>query len=121
MERLLPGATRDVDLVFDDAFVDERVAYYLGINNLLGLVGAFGALGLADETDLLTTLRTRLTALRRAHPGAEGLLGLLLDAPTLRCKGNYLTCVDGLDELVGDVHTQSVYIDLPNPFAEAQP
>jgi hypothetical protein len=28
--------------------------------------------------------------------------------------------VDGLDELVGDVHTQSVYIDLPNPLAEAQ-
>ncbi|WP_431783681.1 IucA/IucC family protein [Streptomyces chumphonensis] len=120
IEELLPGATKDVDLVFDDTFVDERVAYYLGINNLLGLVGAFGALGLADENRLLTTLHTRLTAARTAHPGADGLLGLLLDAPTLRCKGNYLTCVDGLDELVGDVHTQSVYIDLPNPLAEAQ-
>ncbi|MFJ4876939.1 IucA/IucC family protein [Streptomyces sp. NPDC088745] len=120
VERLLPGATGGVELVFDDAFVDERVAYYLGINNLLGLVGAFGALGLADERALLTTVRTALERLRAAEPGAGGLLDLLLDAPVLRCKGNYLTCVDGLDELVGDVHTQSVYIDLPNPLTEAQ-
>lgn len=120
IERLLPGATDGVELVFDDAFVDERVAYYLGINNLLGLVGAFGALGLADEADLLRVLRRALERLRAAEPAAEGLLDLLLDAPVLRCKGNYLTCVDGLDELVGDVHTQSVYIDLPNPLTEAQ-
>ncbi|MCP3820656.1 siderophore biosynthesis protein [Streptomyces sp. A3M-1-3] len=120
LEQLLPGATHGVDLVFDDEFVDERVAYYLGINNLLGLVGAFGALGLADEEVLLRRLRAALERLRATEPGAKGLLDLLLDAPVLRCKGNYLTCVDGLDELVGDVHSQSVYIDLPNPLAEAQ-
>lgn len=119
VERLLPGAADGLDLVFDDAFVDERVAYYLGINNLLGLVGAFGALGLADEGDLLRVLRARLTRLRAAEPGAKGLLDVLLDAPVLRCKGNYLTCVDGLDELVGDVASQSVYVDLTNPLAEA--
>ncbi|MFJ4920316.1 IucA/IucC family protein [Streptomyces sp. NPDC088725] len=119
VEQLLPGAADGLELVFDDAFVDERVAYYLGINNLLGLVGAFGALGLADEGELLRVLRGRLELLRATEPGAKGLLDLLLDASVLRCKGNYLTCVDGLDELVGDVHTQSVYIDLPNPLAEA--
>ncbi|MBB1261070.1 IucA/IucC family protein [Streptomyces alkaliterrae] len=119
LERLLPGATDGVEIVFDDSFVDERVAYYLGINNLLGLIGAFGALGLAAEEDLLATARGALERLRATEPGARGLLDLLLDAPVLRCKGNYLTCVDGLDELVGDVHTQSVYIDLPNPLAEA--
>jgi siderophore synthetase component len=119
VERLLPGAADGLELIFDDAFVDERVAYYLGINNLLGLVGAFGAFGLADEDDLLRVLRARLELLRTTEPGAKGLLDLLLDAPVLRCKGNFLTCVDGLDELVGDVQTQSVYIDLPNPLAEA--
>lgn len=120
IERLLPGATDGVELLFDDAFVDQRVAYYLGVNNLLGLVGAFGALGLADEGDLLRVLRRVLERLRAAEPAAKGLLDLLLDARVLPCKGNYLTCVDGLDELVGDVHTQSVYIDLPNPLTEAQ-
>lgn len=120
LERLLPGLTGGLDLVFDDAFVDERVAYYLGVNNLLGLVGAFGALGLADEGHLLRVLRAALERLRAAEPGAKGLLGLLLDAPALPCKGNYLTCVDGRDELVGDVHTQSVYIELPNPLTEVE-
>lgn len=119
LERLAPGVTKDVEIVFADDFVDERVAYYLGINNLLGLVGAFGALGLAAEESLLVELRSFLERLHRAEAGARGLLDLLLDARTLRCKGNYLTCVDGLDELVGDVHTQSVYVDLPNPLAEA--
>nr|WP_238420535.1 IucA/IucC family protein [Streptomyces taklimakanensis] len=119
-ERLLPGVTEGVELVFDDAFVDERVAYYLGVGNLLGLVGAFGAYGLADEEELLRVLRGALERLRATEPGAKDLLDLLLDAPVLRCKGNFLTCVDGLDELVGDVHTQSVYVDLPNPLAEVQ-
>lgn len=118
-ESLVPGVTKDVEIVFDDDFVDERVAYYLGINNLLGLVGALGALGLAAEEDLLAELRATLCRLRATEAGARRLLDLLLDARTLRCKGNYLTCVEGLDELVGEVHTQSVYIDLPNPLAEA--
>ncbi|PZG09628.1 IucA/IucC family protein [Nonomuraea aridisoli] len=119
LESLLPGLG-EVDVVFDDAFVDERVAYYLGVNNLLGLVGAFGALGLADESALLRVLRAALERLRAAEPGAKGLLDLLLDAPALPCKANYLTCVDGRDELVGDVRTQSVYIDLPNPLTEVE-
>ncbi|TMR99883.1 IucA/IucC family protein [Nonomuraea basaltis] len=118
LERLLPELADGLELVFDDDLVDERVAYYLGVNNLLGLVGAFGALGLADEGDLLRVLRAALERLRAAEPGAKGLLDLLLDAPLLRCKGNFLTCVDGRDELVGDVRTQSVYIDLPNPLTE---
>jgi siderophore synthetase component len=124
LEALLPDLAAleegGLELVFDDAFVDERVAYYLGVNNLLGLVGAFGALGLAGEDGLLRVLRGALERLRATEPGAKGLLDLLLDAPTLPCKGNYLTCVDGRDELVGDVHTQSVYIELPNPLTEVE-
>jgi siderophore synthetase component len=41
----------------------------------------------------------------------------MLDAPTLRCKANLLTRVAGLDELVGPLETQSVYVPIPNPLA----
>ncbi|MFE4368593.1 hypothetical protein ACFRMN_10165 [Streptomyces sp. NPDC056835] len=52
-----------------------------------------------------------------------------LPAAAPRREGKYLTCVDGPDGpdmpgelvgLVGDVHTQSGYIDLPHPLAEAK-
>jgi siderophore synthetase component len=42
---------------------------------------------------------------------------LLLNAQTLRCKANLRTRAQGLDELVGDLATQSVYVDIRNPFA----
>ncbi|WP_267593609.1 IucA/IucC family protein [Carbonactinospora thermoautotrophica] len=118
---LLPGFDEGVPVVFDDALVDERVGYYVGVNNLLGLIGAFGAQGLADETALLARLRHALAAAARAYDPTPRVVELLLDAPTLRCKANHLTCVDGRDELVGSVETQSVYVEIPNPLAEVRP
>jgi siderophore synthetase component len=109
---LVPGIVDGAPLAFPDALTDERVIYYLAVNNLLGLVGAFGAQGLADEAALLAVLR-------RALPRGTAVVERLLDAPTLPCKANYLTCVDGRDELVGDVATQSVYVEIPNPLVEA--
>ncbi|CAM5460514.1 hypothetical protein SGLAM104S_02418 [Streptomyces glaucescens] len=40
----------------------------------------------------------------------------LLDSPVLRCKANLLTRLHGLDELVGPVDTQSVYVTIANPL-----
>lgn len=106
---LLPGIDDGAAMVFPDALTDERVVYYVVVNNLLGLVGAFGAQGLAGEAALLAVLRGFLAD----HP-----TGLPLDAPTLPCKGNLLTCVDGRDELVGEVATQSLYTTIPNPLVD---
>ncbi|MET8164929.1 IucA/IucC family protein [Streptomyces sp. NPDC005329] len=78
--------------------------------------GAFGARRLADERQLLTLLRRFLAGPAVAATGS-GLPAHLLDSPTLRCKANLLTRLEGLDELVGPVATQSVYVTLPNPVA----
>jgi siderophore synthetase component len=40
----------------------------------------------------------------------------LLESPVLRCKANLLTRMHGLDELVGPVDTQSVYVTVANPL-----
>jgi siderophore synthetase component len=118
LERRLPGIGTHSDTFVPDAVADERFAYYLGINNVLGLVGALGSQRLADETVLLAAFR------RFLHSVASGparlrtsLPGLLLDAPVLRCKANLLTRLNGLDELVGPVDTQSVYVTVANPLA----
>ncbi|MBT2894760.1 IucA/IucC family siderophore biosynthesis protein, partial [Streptomyces sp. McG2] len=119
LQARLPGAGEASDTFVADAVTDERFAYYLGINNILGLIGAFGSQRLADERLLLTVLR-RFLAEEAARPGpVSPLPGLLLDSPVLRCKANLLTRLHGLDELVGPVDTQSVYVTIANPLHTA--
>ncbi|ALC20412.1 IucA/IucC family protein [Streptomyces pristinaespiralis] len=109
----LPGIGTHSDTFVSDDVTDERFAYYLGINNVLGLIGAFGAQRLADERVLLAAFRQFLTS---AAGTGSPLPGHLLQTPTLRCKANLLTRLHGLDELVGPVDTQSVYVTIANPL-----
>ncbi|MFF0202046.1 IucA/IucC family protein [Streptomyces sp. NPDC005017] len=118
LDGLLPGIGKLSDTFVSDEVTDERFAYYLAINNVLGLVGAFGSQRLADERLLLAAFRRFLegvaagpTRLRTSLPGR------LLDSPVLRCKANLLTRLHGLDELVGPVDTQSVYVTIANPLS----
>ena len=122
LEQRLPGAQLGVasDSFVADAVTDERFAYYLGINNVLGLIGSFGEQQLADERLLLAAFRRFLRARAKEEDGspASSLPTLLLDSPTLRCKANLLTRLHGMDELVGPVDTQSVYVTITNPLGD---
>lgn len=117
LDRRLPGIGTHSDTFVDDDVTDERFAYYLAINNVLGLIGAFGSQRLADE-ELLTAAFRRFLDEAATEPNRQRstLPSLLLDSPTLRCKANMLTRLHGLDELVGPVDTQSVYVTIANPF-----
>ncbi|MFD7029935.1 IucA/IucC family protein [Streptomyces sp. NPDC059917] len=112
LEHRLPGIGAASDTFVPDAVTDERFAYYLAINNVFGLIGAFGAQRLADERVLLAAFRRFLGKAAALGP----LPTQLLDSPTLRCKANLLTRLGGLDELVGPVDTQSVYVTIANPL-----
>ncbi|MFE6822963.1 IucA/IucC family protein [Streptomyces sp. NPDC057690] len=117
LEARLPGIGEHSDTFVSDDVTDERFAYYLGINNVLGLIGAFGSQRLADERLLLAAFRRFLADAAsgpRRLPGS--LPARLLDSPRLRCKANLLTRLHGLDELVGPVDTQSVYVTIANPL-----
>lgn len=120
LDRLVPGFADGVLAVFDDALVDDRLTYYLVVNNVLGLVGALGSQDVADEEVLLRAVREWLAGLAAAYPLTPPILARLLDAPTLPCKANLLTSVDGRDELTGSVEQQSVYVGIPNPIAQVQ-
>ncbi|MFJ3586545.1 IucA/IucC family protein [Streptomyces sp. NPDC090127] len=113
LESRLPGIGATSDTFVSDQVTDERFAYYLGINNVLGLIGAFGSQHLADERVLLAGFRQFLTS---AISLGSPLPHRLLEAATLRCKANLLTRLHGLDELVGPVDTQSVYVAITNPL-----
>ncbi|MFI2411676.1 IucA/IucC family protein [Streptomyces sp. NPDC018947] len=117
LDARLPGIGERSDTFVSDEVADERFAYYLAINNVFGLVGALGSQGLADEPLLLAAFRRFLAPLAQ-DPGRPGgpLPARLLDSPVLRCKANLLTRMHGLDELVGPVDTQSVYVTISNPL-----
>ncbi|MEE1772654.1 IucA/IucC family protein [Streptomyces sp. JV185] len=113
LEDRLPGIGSVSDTFVSDAVTDERFAYYLGINNVFGLIGAFGAQHLADERVLVAAFRRFLGS---AAALGSPLSAHLLEKPHLRCKANLLTRMHGLDELVGPVDTQSVYVTIANPL-----
>ncbi|MFB0615421.1 IucA/IucC family siderophore biosynthesis protein [Streptomyces sp. AGS-58] len=117
LDARLPGIGEHSDTFVPDEVTDERFAYYLAVNNVLGLIGAFGSQHLADERLLLAAFRRFLTDLATGPaPLRSSLPGRLLDSPVLRCKANLLTRLHGLDELVGPVDTQSVYVTIANPL-----
>ncbi|MGW1595332.1 IucA/IucC family protein [Streptomyces sp. NPDC002343] len=113
----LPGLGERSETFVPDEVADERLVYYLAVNNVFGLIGAFGSQHLADERLLLAAFRRFLTALATAPaPSRTSLPGRLLDSPVLHCKANLLTRLHGLDELTGPVDTQSVYVTIANPL-----
>ncbi|WP_435273042.1 IucA/IucC family protein [Streptomyces parvulus] len=117
LDARLPGIGERSDTFVADDVTDERFAYYLGVNNVFGLIGAFGSQGLADEGLLLAAFRRFLAARARGSGEPCGSLPAhLLESPVLRCKANLLTRLRGLDELVGPVDTQSVYVTVANPL-----
>ncbi|MFE3019069.1 IucA/IucC family protein [Streptomyces sp. NPDC059256] len=113
LHRRLPGIGRASDTFVSDDVADERFAYYLAVNNIFGLVGAFGSQDLVDEHVLLAAFRQFLLSTRTL---GSPLPALLLEAPALRAKANLLTRLHGLDELVGPVDTQSLYVTITNPL-----
>jgi siderophore synthetase component len=116
----VPGVGRDLGTYVADDVIDERLAYYVGINNMLGLAGALGSQGLADEVRLLRHADRFLADAAAAHGDRLRLASLLREEPTLRCKANLLTRVRGMDELTGPLEEQSVYVDIPNPLVEVR-
>ncbi|ANS68435.1 iron transport protein [Streptomyces lincolnensis] len=117
LDARLPGVGRRSDTFVSDEVTDERFTYYLAINNVLGLIGAFGSQRLADERLLLAAFRRFLGDVAAGPDRLRSTLPTrLLDSPVLRCKANLLTRLHGLDELVGPVDTQSVYVTIANPL-----
>ncbi|MCF2526320.1 IucA/IucC family protein [Yinghuangia soli] len=122
LARWLPQDVREDAATWStDAVVDERLGYCVGVNNVLGLVGAMGAEGLADEHRMLARVRTFLSGVRAGQADqalrAGDLITTLLDAPRLRCKANLRTRVAGLAAPPGPRTNRTVYVDIANPIA----
>jgi siderophore synthetase component len=115
--RVIPGLGEVTESIFPEDLADERLVYYPFLNLTLGVINALGAGGAADEDVLLADLRRCLEAERtRGGRYPATLLDRLLDDDRWPCKGNLRTRFHDMDELVGDIETQSVYVTIPNPL-----
>jgi siderophore synthetase component len=114
---IVPGIGEASESIFPETLADERLVYYPFLNNALGVVNALGVAGCIDERILLGDLRALLER-ERARGGRypATLLDRLLDDATWPCKANLLTRLHDMDELTGDIATQSVYVRIANPL-----
>lgn len=112
----LPGVGERADTICPDSVADERIRYYVVLNNLFGVLNAFGTAGVVDERRLLSILRAELESLREFDRESSSLLDDLLNEATLPCKANLLTRFHDMDELVGSLENQSVYTEIDNPL-----
>ncbi|QTL48488.1 IucA/IucC family protein [Priestia aryabhattai] len=117
LRKLLPSLNGESDTVCDDAVAEERFRYYVFFNHILGLVNAFGAAGLVQESDLLLILRQEIEMYKEKDH--TGLVSSMLEEKVLPCKANFLTRVHDMDELIGSLETQSVYVNVENPLYES--
>ncbi|ELY84580.1 IucA/IucC family protein [Natrinema altunense] len=119
LEDICPGVGERAGTVCPDAVADERIRYYVVLNNALGVINAFGTAGLVDEGRLLDVLRAELESLREFDRPGTAILDPLLESETVPCKANLLTRFRGLDELdAPSLDEQSVYADVRNPLVD---
>lgn len=115
-------ADRSTLAVVDDAIVDDRLSYYLLHNQAFAVVGCLAGDRLGNERELLAVMAGRLRAaqpaLAAAGPDGDRLVRRWLQADTLPCKANLFTRLQGIDEVLAPLESQSVYLDVPNPLRE---
>ncbi|HET7323094.1 MAG TPA: IucA/IucC family protein [Halococcus sp.] len=117
VEEYLPGVGGRADTVCADTIADERLRYYVILNNALDVINAFGSAGIIGERRLLSLLREELERARERYDRpSSAFLDPLLESSTVPCKANLLTRFRGLDELENDLENQSVYTDVKNPL-----
>jgi spermidine-citrate ligase len=120
LQGILPGINEKSHTLCADAVADERFRYYFFINHLFGLINAFGACGLANEKVLLEELAGALRKWLPKNRKPSRLIESLLEDEWLPGKANLLTRLHDMDELVGPMESQSVYVQIQNPLRQGE-
>ncbi|WP_049929125.1 IucA/IucC family protein [Halopiger goleimassiliensis] len=119
IDTVAPGIGERANSLCPAAVADERIRYYVVLNNAFGVINAFGTAGLVDEHRLLDVLQAELESLRQFDRFDTTILDPLLESATVPRKANLLTRFRGLDELEApSLDEQSVYADVRNPLVD---
>ena len=117
--KVIPNLGEKTESIFPEDLANERLVYYLIVNQVFSVINAFGTQGLANEKTLMEEFRQTLDRVALDNPRyPTTMIAQLKSLSRLPCKGNLLTQLFNMDELVGDIATQSVYVSLPNIIKE---
>ncbi len=112
-----PSLNRLSSVCFPRYEVNERLGYYLFINQIFSVISRMGRDELRNENDLLVHLVNVLSDRLTQYSGAAAdFINYMLNAPTLASKANLLTRVHDVDELQA-VNEKAEYVQLPNPLS----
>ncbi|WP_259993068.1 IucA/IucC family siderophore biosynthesis protein [Leisingera sp. M658] len=121
LSALEPSLAGQPALVCPRGHINERLAYYLVVNQISAVIHRLGCDELTQETALLLQLHRRLTAAASRFTGAAAEFArYLLTAPSLAAKANLLTRVHNIDELEAAAQ-EGMFLQMRNPIAAAQP
>ena len=117
LEALVPGLGAIGSLFFEDEEIRRRLSYYLLVNQVFSVIARLGHDGLADEAELLASLRLRLERIARETQGpGRAFARSVVDGASLCTKANLRVRLQDRDELA-DGDGCSLYRAFPNPFA----
>jgi spermidine-citrate ligase len=116
LKKLYPELSKKSHTICSDAIADERIGYYFLFNHLFGLINAFGTSGLINEEILLEQLRATLVSLKPFNRESSKVIDNFMEKKILPCKANLMTRFYDMDELVGKLENQSVYVNVRNPL-----
>ena len=121
MRAIVPGIGEASESIFPEALADERLVYYPFLNNALGVVNALGVAGCVRRARAARRPARAARARARARAGATRRRCSTACSTTSagRARRNLRTRLHDLDELVGDIATQSVYVTIANPLRGA--
>ncbi|MTI33268.1 GNAT family N-acetyltransferase [Xanthovirga aplysinae] len=95
-------------------FINSKLTYYLVINNILGVINAMGRAKLSSEKRLLELFHEEASSLHQQDK--TGFLAYILQERAWEVKGNLLTSLYEMDEVIRPIDNQSVYVDYLNPL-----
>lgn len=110
-----PDLNTKANCVVSIDFANSRFIYYFIGNTVLSLITAIAKTGFSTEENLLKILRKYIYKLLKNYPNSK-LLRTLFFGDKLPYKGNLLTRLHDLDELVAPIEAQSIYVEIKNPI-----
>ncbi len=101
-----------------EEFIDHHFCYYFIVNQLISVIEAIANTGYINEQSLVKTFVMFLESFSAQNKTSHRFCKKLLTSDKLPLKANLLTRLQGLDELQAPITSQSIYVNINNPFKE---